>query len=107
MLQGGPTDPRSVLDPANYQLVGDTAGPIAIDSVAYDPASRTAVLTFDAIDAGGYTIEVGTSIQSTDGLGLAEPYSAHFVAIEDLRRRSASVSTTGGPTRPARPTRTA
>jgi len=84
MYQGDPTDPRSVLDPANYQLIGDTAGPITIDSLVYDAASRTAVLTFDAIEAGGYTIRVGTSIQSTDDLGLAQPYSAHFQALQDL-----------------------
>jgi YD repeat-containing protein len=84
MFQGDPTDPRSVLDPANYQLVGDTAGPIAINSVAYDPTGRIAVLSFDAIEPGGYTLSVGTAIQSTDGLALADPYSAHFTAIEDL-----------------------
>ena len=84
MDQGDPTDPHSVLDPANYQLIGDTAGPITIDSVKYDPATRTATLSFDAIAAGGYTIEVGTTIQSTDGLALAQAYSAHFAAIEDV-----------------------
>ena len=84
MDQGGPTDSHSVLDPANYPLIGDAAGPIAIKSVAYDAASRTAILSFDAIEPGGYTMAVGTTIESTDGLALARPYSAHFVAIEDL-----------------------
>src|SRR5262249_783612 len=84
MLQGNPTDPHSVLDPANYQLTGDTAGAIAINAVTYDPASPTATLAFGAIEPGGYPLAVATPIESTDGLELAQPYSARFQAIEDL-----------------------
>ncbi len=84
MFQGDSTDPRSVLNPSNYQIIGDTAGPIAVSAVVYDASSRTATVTFDAIEAGGYTLEVDASIQSTEGLALAEPYSAHFQALDDL-----------------------
>ncbi len=84
MFQGNPSDIRSVLDPANYQLVGDTAGPIPITAVEYDPASRTAFLSFNAIAPGGYTLSVNPNVQSTDGLGLAQGYSSHFLAISDL-----------------------
>src|SRR5262249_44462317 len=68
MFQGDPADVHSVLDPANYQLAGSSAGSILIKAVSYDPASRTATLSFDAIEAGTYTIQVGTSIQSTGAL---------------------------------------
>ena len=84
MLQTDPSDPHSVLNPANYQLIGDTAGPIAISAATYDPASRTAILSFDAINPGGYTIEAHPTIESTDGLELAQPFAAHFKAIEDV-----------------------
>ncbi len=108
MDQGGPTDPHSVLDPANYQLIGDAAGPIAITSVAYDAASRTATLSFDAIEPGGYTIAVGTTIESTDGLALAR---ALFGPLRGDRGHLGAgrhlASRTGGPTRRTRPTRTA
>ena len=46
MQTGDPNDPGSVLNPANYVLHGDSVGRIALLSVAYDRASRTAVLTF-------------------------------------------------------------
>ena len=54
MLTLNPTDPRSVLNPRNYRLQGDSVGPIQLiqlQAVAYDRASRTAVLTFEPLRA--------------------------------------------------------
>jgi RHS repeat-associated protein len=84
MFQGGSTDVRSVLDPANYQLIGDTAGPITITGVTYDAGHRTAYLSSNAIAPGGYTLKVNTTVQSTDHVGLAQAYSSHFLAVSDL-----------------------
>src|SRR5262249_24502740 len=79
-----PTDPHSVLNPANYTLTGDASGPVTIRSVTYHAAGRTAVLTFDALNSDHYTLRVPTSVQSTDGLGLATPFTTQFAAGGDL-----------------------
>ena len=68
----GPTDPHSVLNPANYQLTGDTAGPIAITPwpttrPAGPPSSRSMPSSPAATRSRS-----DTSIESTDGLGLAQ-----------------------------------
>ncbi len=84
MFQGSATDSRSVLDPANYQLVSDTGITIPVTAVTYDADSRTAILSLAAMEPGGYTISVKTSIQSTDNLALAQAYSAHFLTITDI-----------------------
>src|SRR5262249_23832999 len=39
MRQGDPVDPRSVLNPANYQIVGDMIGPVTVRAVSYDVTS--------------------------------------------------------------------
>ena len=82
--QSDPTDPHSVLNPANYPLVGDTAGPIAIRGSPTTAAGRTAVLTFDALAADHYSLQVGTGVQSTEGLDLAEAYASDFQAVADF-----------------------
>ncbi len=84
MFQGNPTDSRSVLNPANYQLLSDTGITIPITAVSYNASSRTAVLATSAMEPGGYTITVKTTIQSTDGLALVQVYSSHFLAITDI-----------------------
>jgi len=83
MLEGDPTDPASVLNPANYALVGTTSS-VAVADVAYDSATRTAVLTFNDLQADHYELRVKATIQSTDALALAEPYTLHFQALSDL-----------------------
>jgi hypothetical protein len=84
MFLGDASDARSVLDLANYQLTREDGTAVTIQSAAYDQTSRTAVLTFDAIDAGDYQLQVSTNVQSTDGLGLAEMYTTHFTAVTDI-----------------------
>ena len=87
MFQGSPADVRSVLNPSNYQLVSDTGVTIPITKVTYDADSRTAFLTPIAMEPGGYTISVKTSIQSTDDLALAQAYSSHFLTITDITQQ--------------------
>src|SRR5262249_30982425 len=50
MLADDASDPHSILNPANYHLTGDASGPVAINSVVYDAASRTATLSFDNLN---------------------------------------------------------
>ena len=71
-------------NPANYQLLSDTGITIPVTAVTYDADSRTAILALAAMEPGGYTISVKTSIQSTDNLALAQAYSAHFLTITDI-----------------------
>src|SRR5262249_44404661 len=50
---------------------------------------------FNAIQPGGYTLRVNTTAQSTDGLGLAQGYSSHFLAISDFSAQVALNFTNG------------
>jgi hypothetical protein len=84
MLASTATDPHSVLNPNNYQLLGDSAGLVVIRGVSYDKANRTAVLSFDPLYADRYQLQVLAGINSSTGLGLAESYSTRFTAIADL-----------------------
>ena len=56
MLADNATDPNSVLNPNNYVLQGASAGVVPILSVTYNATSRTAVLTFDSLNADHYTL---------------------------------------------------
>src|SRR5439155_25203223 len=84
MLADNATDPHSVLNPANYQLTGDTAGNVPIRSVAYDASGRTAVLTFDALSADHYHLQVAAALRSSEEVGLAEVYTSSFTGVADL-----------------------
>jgi hypothetical protein len=84
MFSDSAPDPRSVTNPANYRLTGDQTGPITIRSVAYDARSRTAALSFDNLEADHYLIQVGTGVQSREGLALAQPYASRFTALSDF-----------------------
>jgi hypothetical protein len=84
MTDDSATDPNSVTNPANYQLVGEKAGAVVINAVTYDQATRTAVLIFDSLVADTYQLQVSTAVQSTDRLGLVEPYSTTFQAVSDF-----------------------
>ena len=84
MFTGDPTDTRSVLNPANYQLIGDVAGAVPISAVAYDKSSRTAIISFDAIASDHYQLTFASSIQSTQGVSLAGPLSTGFRAVSDF-----------------------
>src|SRR5262249_16679601 len=84
ILASPAADPHPVLHPANYRVVGDLAGPVPVRAVAYDPASRTAVLTFDALAADRYRLTVQPALRSTEGLGLADAYTTRFLALSNL-----------------------
>ncbi|NIP85758.1 MAG: hypothetical protein GTO03_09430, partial [Planctomycetales bacterium] len=54
MFDGGPEDPASVTNRANYVLQGDVFGTIPLTQIVYDTATRTAVLNFDALGPDTY-----------------------------------------------------
>src|SRR5206468_2003801 len=64
MLQTSASDAGSVLNPTNYDLVGDTSGPVVIRAVAYDKATRTALVNFDGLTAEHYTLRVLHTVRS-------------------------------------------
>ena len=84
MTVGDPADPGSVLNPTNYLLTGDQLGVVLVRSVRYDPAARTATLSFDSLQPDRYALAVKTSVQSAEGLGLAEEFVARFEALSDF-----------------------
>ena len=84
MLAGAATNMSSVTDPANYTLVGQSTGAATIESVQYNPNTRTALLVVSGLVADSYTLTVGDSIQSANGLALLVPYVSKFTTVSDL-----------------------
>ena len=85
MLADGPaTDPGSVLNLANWTLTGASSGAVPVQKVTYNQASRTAVLTFDSLQADQYTLTVSAGVESTDQLHLPQPYTLAFQAASDF-----------------------
>src|SRR5690606_34741771 len=54
----------SVLNPANYALIGSESGAVDIRSVSYDAETRTAILFLDALQAEDYTLTVSKQVSS-------------------------------------------
>jgi hypothetical protein len=54
MLKVDASQLGSVLNPNNYQLVGEHGGRVAINSVTYDATTRTAWLNFNALAGDKY-----------------------------------------------------
>ncbi len=89
MFQGAANEPGSVLNPGNFALIGSAGQPILIRSVSYDTASRTAVLSFDQLEADEYTLRVSSSLQSDQGMRLDDAYETGFTALLDFSNRVA------------------
>jgi hypothetical protein len=75
---------NSVLNPANYQLTGQLTGPITIQSVQYDAATRTARLEVNALQVDNFTVQVKTTLKSQAGLALLQPFTAQFSTVSDF-----------------------
>src|SRR5262249_27029471 len=86
MFEGDINDPRSVLNPANYTLAGDGAGPLTVQGIAYEPASRTVVLSYEAIPGNQYRLIVSRTIESGEGIALAADFTSEFTAIGGLTK---------------------
>ncbi|QGZ92576.1 CARDB domain-containing protein [Microcystis aeruginosa] len=84
MLVGTATDAASILNPANYQLAGQTVGNLTPLSVIYDPATRSALLNFETLIPDQYELRVENSLRSKAGLAMPEDYISKFTAISDF-----------------------
>ncbi len=83
MLVETANHPNSVVNPKNYQLLSDGIS-VSLQTLTYDRASRTAVLTFKPLAPGNYQVRVFGAIQSEAGLALAEERTTTFKATADL-----------------------
>ncbi|TAK53398.1 MAG: hypothetical protein EPO25_10765, partial [Gammaproteobacteria bacterium] len=84
MNAGGPGEAGSVLNPANYELRGAGAGVVAIASIVWDQATRTATLGFEPLQADEYTLTVRAQIRSDDGLALRAASVTEFIGVQDF-----------------------
>ena len=84
MLNDSPTDPAAVVNPSNFRLQGDAAGSVPIRNVAYDPASRTAVISFDSLTSDHYKLQVLSGVTSAIGVPLAHEFDSDFTTTTDL-----------------------
>ncbi len=84
MFAGDASLAGSVLNPANYELVGADTGPQTIESIRYDATQRTATIVYQRWQADTFTLRVKTSLVSADQIALAQQYSVTFQAISDF-----------------------
>jgi YD repeat-containing protein len=84
MLATSASDPNSVMNPANYRLIGESTGQATISSISYDPATRTAVLNFNTPAPDNFELRVLANVQSDEGLALGSVFSSHFTAVSDF-----------------------
>lgn len=84
MLADTPDDDNSVLNPANYAITGSAGTSVGIASISYDPATRTAILSFQTPEPDQFTIHVSQQIESAESLPLETDFTSHFTAISDF-----------------------
>ncbi|MFN0127301.1 MAG: Ig-like domain-containing protein [Verrucomicrobiales bacterium] len=84
MWVGQTTDTGSVLNVANYHLLGQNYGPAAIQSVTYDNATRTATLHFASLPADFYVLGIEKTVESFDAVALGHPFEARFTQLADV-----------------------
>ncbi len=78
-----PTDPGSVLNPANFTLVSTATGSdITLNptSITWNAATNTATLTLPALAAGGWQLQVSNNLLGADQINLAHSYASSFTA---------------------------
>ena len=77
----------SVLNPANFSLFATGANSNLLlhpDSVRWDAASKSAVLTLPNLPAGGWRIEVAETLRSVQQVALGSAYDLVFTAVTDI-----------------------
>ncbi|MEI9924477.1 MAG: hypothetical protein WDN50_13935 [Bradyrhizobium sp.] len=84
MLADSAADPRSVLDPDNYDLRSDAGAVIPIQSIAYDKTSRTAGFELCAALCRPFPAQGLDGRPECRGLGLAEQYTTGFTVVSDV-----------------------
>ena len=85
MLRSGVSDPRSVTDPANYQITDMATGQnVKVAAAIYNPDQRSVQLVFDTLAPSTYELRVLPAVQDQDGNTLASSYSGDFSIVQDL-----------------------
>ncbi len=85
MFAGDPTSALSVINPANYRLVGEVVGVAPVRSVVYDAQTRTALVFFDQLLADSYTLIVDSDASSFLGQSLTGDHHVRFTLAADLQ----------------------
>ena len=78
MFVGNGSESGSVLNPANYSIVGDVVGALGIDNVAYDLDTFTVTLDLSGAAIDSYTLTVFDTVQSLQRLHLEGDFVANF-----------------------------
>ena len=84
MYVGPSNDPASVLNQANYTLIGDSVGSRQVVDVKYDVERRTATLLVADLVADNYQLMVAADIVNLGGEPLRTEYRTAFTAVTDL-----------------------
>ncbi|MGB3654095.1 MAG: CARDB domain-containing protein, partial [Rivularia sp. (in: cyanobacteria)] len=84
MFEGNVNDAASVLNPANYQLIDADKNIINPLSVKYDKNNRTALLEFNGINPGEYSINILPSLENSAGLKMENVYNTLFTAVSNF-----------------------
>ena len=84
MYVGEGTEDFSVLNPANFTLTGGTGNVITPTGVRYDATTKTAVLTFAALNPDHYELKVASKVHSKVGLAMDAAYNVDFTAVSDF-----------------------
>ncbi|MGB3638029.1 MAG: putative Ig domain-containing protein, partial [Rivularia sp. (in: cyanobacteria)] len=84
MFEGNVNDAASVLNPANYQLIDADGNIINPLSVKYDKNNRTALLEFNGINPGEYSINILPSLENSAGLKMENVYNTLFTAVSNF-----------------------
>ncbi|HPM83881.1 MAG TPA: putative Ig domain-containing protein, partial [Candidatus Anammoximicrobium sp.] len=85
MYTGSASEARSVLNPANYTLVGQSYGQVAIASVLYDASTSSVYLaTGGMTEPDQWTLTLSAGIESLLGIALQTDYVTTFRTISDF-----------------------
>nr|WP_013334799.1 CARDB domain-containing protein [Gloeothece verrucosa]ADN18050.1 YD repeat protein [Gloeothece verrucosa PCC 7822] len=84
MYVGEGTEMFSVLNRSNFSLIDDANHSINPHSVRYDAATRTAFLSYNALNPDQYTLKVDNNLKSAAGVAMKDDYTVAFTAISDF-----------------------
>ncbi len=84
MFAGDASLAESVLNPANYILVGDGVGAVTLQDVHYDSATRSVLLVYGSLLPDTYTLTLDDNLTSVYGQHLLADHVSRFQAVSDL-----------------------
>ena len=84
MYVGEATEANSLLNPANYSLIGESSDILTPVEIRYDASSNTVFLDFNALDTDKYEFSIAPNLKNIEGLFLEEAYQIDFTAVSDF-----------------------